>query len=117
MKAALAYQVEQARDFARDLVVQFTIEEVGRKGIKVNQEMPLVISPMSGRRKGGGYVLVDVSNPDHMAEHCLQAAISLRSWLARYESALASVGITTASIEKTLAALERANAQTETVAA
>ncbi|MDF2809310.1 MAG: hypothetical protein K0S56_341 [Microvirga sp.] len=93
-KAAHAYQVEQARDFARDLRVSFKVEEIGRKGTILVREapMPMVLSPIGGRRDGGGYVLVDPDDPAHMTEHCRQAALALRAWLTRYQAALIHVG-------------------------
>lgn len=93
-RAALAYQVEQAREFARGLRVTFTVEEIGRKSAVVVREerMPLVISPVAGRRDGGGYFLANPEDPEHMAEHCRQAATALRSWMERYGGALAHAG-------------------------
>ena len=99
-KAAKAHWLQEARDFARDLRVVFTVEQVGRrKPLTVKQtEMPMVISPMSGRHRGGGYVLVQSGSEEHIAEHCLQAAMALDSWLSRYASALAHIGESTATI-------------------
>jgi hypothetical protein len=107
-KAAFAYQVEQARDFASGLRVTFRVEEVGRNRRMTITEsvMPMVISPMDGRRSGGGYYLVDPDNPEHMAEHCLQAASTLRSWFARYQSALSHAGISPSLIERAIRSLD-----------
>lgn len=108
-KAAAAYQVEQARDFARDLRVTFKVEVVngGRRSVKVRETaMPLVISPMEGRKHGGGYLLVDPDNPAFIAEHCGQAAGALRSWLSRYRSALDHINVKPDTVSDLIAALE-----------
>lgn len=93
-KAAHSYQVNQARDFARDLKVSFKVEVVngGRRSIQVRETaMPLVLSPLEGRKSGGGYLLVDPDDPAFMHEHVQQAALALRSWLSRYSAALEHV--------------------------
>lgn len=108
-KAAQAYQLEQARAFARDLRVTFTVTEVngGRRKVKVRESaMPLVISPLKGRQDGGGYVLVDPKDDAHLDEHCRQAAVALRAWLGRYTAAVKHVGHTTDALEELATALE-----------
>ncbi len=69
-KAAFAHHLEQAREFAQDLRVVFTVEAVGgAKNLKVKEApMPLVISPMENRSTGGGYLLVDPKDPAYIAE-------------------------------------------------
>lgn len=111
-KAALAYQIAQARDFARDIRIKFTIEEVGRKEpLRIRETvMPLVLSPVDGRRSGGGYFLTRPDDPSHMAEHCRQAATALRSWMERYEAALIHVGKSPAALDGVAKALEAASA-------
>lgn len=54
--------------------------------------MPLVLSPLEGRKDGGGYLLVDPKNESHLDEHCRQAALTLRGWLSRYSEAVRHVG-------------------------
>lgn len=110
-KAVREYHLWQARVFANGLRVTFSVESIGRTGtISVREsEMPLVMSAMDGRRHGGGYFLVDTDNPDHMAEHCRQAAVSLRTWFDRYQSALLYAGGSTTMIDKALRALDEAS--------
>ncbi|WP_201829560.1 hypothetical protein [Microvirga zambiensis] len=112
-KAALNYQIEQARSFARDLRVSFTVEEVGRsEPVRVRQAaMPLVLSPMEGRKDGGGYVLVNPDDPAHMIEHCQQAAIALRAWQNRYKSALLHAGGSPETLEEAIRQLEATKPQ------
>lgn len=111
-KAALEHNLWQARTFARDLRINFTIEQVSRSGeIKVvQQEAPLVLSPVEGRKDGGGYVLNNPDDPEHVAEHCRQAGAALRSWLKRYSSALIHVDGTTKAIERLASELEAVTA-------
>lgn len=111
--AAHAYRVEQARAFARDLRVTFTIEEVGRgRSITVRQvTMPMVVSPIEGRKDGGGYLLSDPDDSSHMAEHCRQAAVALTAWIERYQAAVFSAGISLSSIEGAVKKLEAAGAK------
>jgi len=109
-KAALAHQLEQARAFARDLRVTFTVTEIngGKRRLKVREStMPMVISPIQGRQDGGGYVLVDPKNLSHQDEHCRQAAVGLRAWLGRYADAVKHVGHSTQPIEELAALLEQ----------
>ena len=107
-KAALAFQIEQARNFARDLRVTFKVEEVnGSHSVRIRQTpMPMVLSPLGGRSKGGGYLLVDPDDPDHIEEHCRQAAKALSQWFNRYQAALSQSGVKPVEIEKIVGRLE-----------
>lgn len=107
-KAAEEFRIWQAREFSRGLRVSFQIEEVGRSGtIRVREvSVPMLVSPLDGRRAGGGYFLTDPEDPSHMAELCKQAATDLRRWLRRYEGALAHAGGSVSVIERQLRLLE-----------
>lgn len=105
-KAASEYRIWQAREFARGIKVRASIEEISRTGIRVREiEMPLIISPVDGRRDGGGYFLSDPNDPEHMAEFCRQAAADLERWLRRYSGAVAYAKGSTAAIERQVRAL------------
>jgi hypothetical protein len=112
--AAWQYQVEQAREFVRDLRVTFTVEIVGRNQSITVKEMaaPFAISPVGGRRGGGGYIITDPNDPAHMAELARQAASDLEAWLRRYGSVLAHAGSTAAAIERQISALNAVGAET-----
>ncbi len=106
-KAALEYRLDQARDFARGLVVRFEIEEVHRGKIRVaERSMPLVLSPLEGRRGGGGYYVSDPESAEHMDELRRQAAQSLRWFLSRYNAVLVHCGVSVASLERVQSQLE-----------
>ena len=70
--------------------------------------MPLVLSSLATRDKGGGYRLVDPDDPEHIMEHRKQAARTLREWLGRYQAAVAHAGVKPADIEKAIGRLENA---------
>jgi len=114
-EAARRHQLEQAREFARDLRVVFKIEEIGgRKAVKVREAvMPMLLSPLSGRQNGGGYYLVEPDDPDHMREHCAQAAVALRGWLNRYAGALQFVKMPSGELEEIVSALEAVSTKAE----
>jgi hypothetical protein len=109
-KAALEHRVWQAREFASGLEVAFSIEEIGRnKSITVREvQMPMLLSPMDGRRHGGGYFLADPNDAEHMAEFCRQAAADLARWFRRYQAAVVHSGGSSAAIERQIALLEKA---------
>lgn len=87
--AAESYRLEQARNFVRDLKVTFTIEDVGGAKMVVRSvEAPLMLSPLSGRAAGGGYVVVEALDRDTLAELAMQAATDLKAWADRYEAVL-----------------------------
>lgn len=111
-KAANEHRLWQAREFSQGLVVTFEIEEIGRnKAVKVTTvAMPMVLSQPVGRTPGGGggYVLTNPDDPEHVVELCRQAAVALQSWHSRYSGALRKAGGSVVSIERAIAALERA---------
>ncbi|WP_267355603.1 MULTISPECIES: hypothetical protein [unclassified Methylobacterium] len=118
-RAALLYQIEQARDFARDLRVTFSVVVVnnGRRSVQVRETaLPLVLSPMDGRQTGGGYVLTDPDDPAHLAEHRRQAATALRSWWSRYQSAAVQAGCSTDTVEDIILKLEAPSNATDEAA-
>jgi len=118
-KAAQEHNLWQARCFAKDLRINFTVEEVGRSGAVTvrSTEMPMVLSPTSGRSDGGGYVLTDPTNPAHQAEHCHQAAAALRSWYKRYQAAVIYAGFGEKTIESIAEAMEAVKAPEQMQAA
>jgi len=113
-RASRNWWVEQAREFVRDLRVTFTVEDIGNsRPVSVRErELPFVLSPLDGRERGGGYFLADPDNPEHMAEHCRQAAKTLVSWLSRYRSAVDHAGGSVSAIEKQIKTLEAAGLTT-----
>lgn len=92
-KAALEFRLDQARDFARGLVVRFEVQEIRRGKFRVTERsVPLLLSPLDKRRTGGGYYITDPDDPAHIRELKRQAAQSLRWFISRYEAVLGHVG-------------------------
>lgn len=108
-KAARLYQLEQARDFIRGLKVSFKVDDVTPSHqIKVREQpIPMFISPVEGRKSGGGYLLTNPEDPEHMAEHCRQAAQALTQWRDRYSAAMAYVGVSDGDVTSILIKLEK----------
>lgn len=104
-KAAEAYNLEQAREFARGLRVTFTVETVGRASpVRIaERSIPAYVSPIRGRKDGGGYVYMDPTDPEHRAELCAQAARDLKAWLTRYEAVFSFISADTSQIEALIA--------------
>ncbi len=91
VSAAEAHRLDQARDFARGLVVKFEVHTLERGVVRIAQA-PLVTSPVSTRKSGGGYYLTDPHDRDHMAELRRQAATDLRWFIRRYSAAIEAAG-------------------------
>ena len=107
-KAAEDHRIWQARQFVRDLVVLHSVETIYRGKVTVRQvESPAFVSPMDGRREGGGYLSLDPDDPAQMLAFCVEAATSLQSWLRRYSVAVAYSGGSVTSLRKQLTALEK----------
>lgn len=112
--AAHEFRLDQARDFARGLVVRFEVRTMHRGSFRiVERTVPLALSPVGERRGGGGYYMTDPNDPEHMAELCRQAAQSLRWFISRYEGALAYAGASVGPLEKAQLALENIAPQVE----
>jgi hypothetical protein len=106
--AAEAFRLDQARDFARGLVIRFEVQEARPKGkvIVAHREAPFAVSPVASRKSGGGYYLTDPTDAEHMAELRRQAASHLDWWLRRYGSAVEAAGGDVKAVEKVLALLQ-----------
>ena len=92
---------ELAQAMREDMVRQWVsglrivVREQPSDPIKVSvvvHEMPALVSPVSGRRGGGGYMPMDPSDPAMIAELLRQAVASLDTWLERYGGIAATVG-------------------------
>lgn len=114
-KAAHEFWIWQAREFAKDLKVSFSIQEVRRAGSIAVREvtMPFAMSPVYTRGRGGGYIVSDPSDPRHLEELCRQAATDLERWLRRYEAALIFAGGSASAMRKQLAYIESKIPQAE----
>jgi hypothetical protein len=84
--AAREYRIGLARQMASGLRIVSSISVSTPSNVVqiVTHEYPAYISPVAGRRSGGGYERFDPDNSEHIAELQRQGAQSLRSWLDRY---------------------------------
>ena len=95
-KAAAEYRLWQARMFTHGIKITFSVETVGRGGkISVREsQAPFLFSPQSDRSGGeSGYVILQKSDSQMMAEYCREAGAALWAWIKRYELAALHVGI------------------------
>lgn len=85
-EAAREYRIGLARQMASGLRISAQVSappQAASVSVSV-REFPALVSPMSGRKSGGGYQGFSTDDPAMVAELRGQAAQSLRSWLARY---------------------------------
>ena len=117
-KAAEDHRIWQARVFAQDIVVQFSVEQIRRGSVVVvSADAPAFVSPLDTRRSGGGYVELDPDDPAQMAILCAEAARSLQAWVRRYSGAVAYVGGLISGSQKLAGLLENVSAAKVTEAA
>lgn len=111
-KGWLEHNYWRSREFANGLQVKFSIEVIGRSKIEVREiSMPFALSPTEDRKSGGGYIVSDPNDKEHLIELCNQAAADLSRWLRRYQAAVIHAGGSIAAIEKQLRLLEAVTPQ------
>lgn len=100
--AAREFRIDLARRMASGL--RITVTRSNMDSAKVvhitTREYPAYVSPMSGRRSGGGYGRFDPDDAEAIAELMRQGATALRGWLARYRGAFEASGFDMAAIEE-----------------
>tara|TARA_R110000868_G_scaffold220048_2_gene471151 strand:+ start:41 stop:562 length:522 start_codon:yes stop_codon:yes gene_type:complete len=99
-ETARQHRIQLARQLASGLriVVQDTVTNDQVVSLNV-KEYPTFISPVSLRKKGGGYQRFDPYNADSQAELRRQAATALASWLSRYRGCSENIGVDLSSLE------------------
>lgn len=109
--AAREYRISLARQMAAGLRITAKVSEAPVEGRTVNvvvREFPAYLSPVAGRRAGGGYTPFDANDPGDMAELRRQGVIALHSWLKRYRGAFSEAEV--AVIASLVAEIEAAQA-------
>ena len=101
-EAAQAHRVSLVRQWVSGLRITVSSSEakpvsVGRVEVR-EVSLPAMISPVSKRRSGGGYVPVSPDDEDTMSELVAQAAADLERWLERYGGAASLAKVDTAPI-------------------
>jgi hypothetical protein len=106
--AAREYRIGLARQMASGLRIVSVVSTTDAANVVhiVTHEYPAYVSPMAGRRTGGGYERFDPEDAEHIAELQRQGARALRSWLDRYADVFA--GYDLAAIEAIAEQAEKA---------
>lgn len=93
--AAREYRVALARQMANGLRIVARASDGSKTaniiGVSV-REYPAFVSPMDGRKHGGGYVGFDPDDPSSVAELQRQGLVSLKSWFSRYGGVFGDTG-------------------------
>jgi len=109
--AAREHRVSLARSMASGLRVtaSFSTAPSQAKSVSVrSSDYPAMISPMSMRTNGGGYIQFDPKDPKSMVEFRNEAAMMLRSWIKRYRVALDDAGIDAEALKNMAESLDAA---------
>ena len=107
--AARQHRIALARRMASGLrIVATTSESTSNVVAVTTREYPAYVSPMAGRKSGGGYEPVYESDEAQLAEIRRQGAAALRGWLSRYRGAFEHAGVDVSDIEE-IAASEDAS--------
>lgn len=89
-EAAREYRIGLARQMASGLRIVARMTETTGTVVQIKvREYPAFVSPIDGRKGGGGYQPFDPANAEDMAELQRQGRSALRGWLARYGGAFA----------------------------
>lgn len=93
--AARQHRIALARRMASGLRIQAKVETKEARVVQITErEYPAYVSPVAGRKHGGGYERFDPQDKESMAELQRQGRIALQSWLDRYGGAFASADLT-----------------------
>jgi hypothetical protein len=111
--AAREYRIGLARRMASGLRIVVEAQKTEAKVIQFStREYPAYVSPVAGRRDGGGYSPFDPNDAALMAELQCQGAQALLSWLARYRGAALAAGVDVNPIERIAEQLRPQEAKT-----
>ena len=93
--AARQHRIALARRMASGLRVVASVETKEAKVLQITQrEYPAYVSPVAGRKHGGGYERFDPEDGAAMDELRRQGQTALQSWLDRYRGAFADTDLT-----------------------
>ena len=84
-EAAFAWRVDYVRRLTSGLRITVKIEETKRRVTSVVvRQFPAMVSPVAGRRLGGGYSAFDPNDAESVAELVRQGLSALNSWVGRF---------------------------------
>jgi hypothetical protein len=107
--AAREYRIALARRMASGLriVAEVSTSPDSAQVVQFStREYPAYVSPVAGRKDGGGYSPFNPDDPALMAELQCQGAQALMSWLTRYRGAAQAAGVDVSAIEEIATALQ-----------
>lgn len=100
-EAAREYRIGLARQMANGLRIVARVSDTKSAYVSVAvREFPALVSPMSGRTSGGGYLPFDPDDAVMVQELRRQGAQALRAWLHRYRGVMEISGTDVAPVEK-----------------
>lgn len=108
-EAAREYRIGLARQMASGLRVTMQVSKAPNKGSVVSittREYPAYVSPVAGRKSGGGYERFDPQDEAALAELKRQAVTSLNTWLRRYAGAMEDSGVDVTPIKEIAALID-----------
>jgi len=112
-KAARQHRIALARRMASGLRIVARQENKKANVVAVTtREYPAYVSPVAGRKSGGGYEPVDPQDDAQIAELRRQGASALRGWLARYRGVFEAAGVDLSALEEIAASEDAGVAQT-----
>lgn len=111
--AAREYRIGLARRMASGLRIVVQAGEASEAQVVqiTTREYPAFVSPVAGRKDGGGYSPFNPDDAALMSELQAQGAQALTSWLARYRGAAEGLGIDVRPIEQIAIAMRGSVAQ------
>lgn len=99
--AARQHRIALARRMASGLRIVAREDNTETNVVGVTtREYPAYLSPVEGRRGGGGYEPLDETDEAQLAELQRQGEAALRGWLARYRGVFEHAGVDMTPIEK-----------------
>lgn len=101
--AAREYRIGMVRQWANGLRITANVSEAPTQSRPVAvtmREFPSLVSPVGGRKDGGGYQPFHPDDPAMVAELRRQGAQALRTWLARYRGVAEMGGLDLSPIEE-----------------
>ncbi|MGR3495225.1 hypothetical protein [Citreimonas sp.] len=108
-EAARQHRIGLARQMANGLRITAPVSEAPKEAKAVSvavREYPALVSPMAGRKDGGGYFAFHPDDPAMVAELSRQGAQALISWLARYRGIAEQRGLDISPIEEIAAQMK-----------
>lgn len=109
-EAARQHRITMARQMASGLRITAKVSAAPKEAKTLSiavREFPAMVSPVAGRKDGGGYESFDPNDASMVAELRRQGGQALISWLARYRGVADQTGVDVTPIEEVAAQMQR----------